>query len=123
AVRQEYHIENHVTFYFQTTPFRGVLRTRLLQDVNSRRGAFDARRFLLRRLGGCLIGEPGGLQHAALGGAWRRIRRAVTEPCARHRAADSFFAAGAVAVSRPTRQSGRTKTIDVRRFVWITLTR
>src|SRR3984893_1939379 len=120
AVRQEYHIENHVTFYFQTTPFRGVLRTRFLQDVNSRRGAFAARRFLLRRLGGCLIREAGGLQRAALG-AWRRIRRAVTEPGARHRAADSLVAAGAVAVSRPTRQSGRTKTIDVRGFVRITL--
>src|SRR5467141_4117715 len=101
AVRQEYHIENHVTFYFQTTPFRGVLRTRLLQDVNSRRGAFAARRFLLRRLGDCLIREAGGLQ----------------------RAADSFVAAGAIAVSRTTRQSGRTKTIDVRGFVRITLTR
>src|ERR1700674_867419 len=119
AVRQEYHIENHVTFYFQTTPFRGVLRTRLLQDVNSRRGAFG-RRFLLGRLGDRLIREAGGLQRAALG-AWRRIRRAVTEPGARHRAADSFIAAGAVAVSRPTRQSGRTKTIDVRGFVRITL--
>src|SRR6202140_5382583 len=120
AVRQEYHIENHVTFYFQPTPFRGVLRTRFLQDVNSRRGAFAARRFLLRRLGGCLIREAGGLQRAALG-AWRRVRRAVTEPGARHRAADSFIAAGAVAVSRPTRQSGGPKTIDVRGFVRITL--
>src|ERR1700676_2096871 len=108
AVRQEYHIENHVTFYFQTTPFRGVLRTRFLQDVNSRRGVFAARRFLLRCLGrGCLIREPCRLQRTALG-AWRRIRRAVTEPGARHRAADSFITAGAVAVSRPTRQSGRT---------------
>src|SRR5882762_8526434 len=119
AVRQEYHIENHVTFYFQAAPFRGVLRTRLLQDVHSRRGAFG-RRFLLRRLRDGLIREAGGLQRAALG-AWRRIRRAVTEPRARHRAADSFVAAGAVAVSRPTRQSGRTKTIDVRGFVRITL--
>src|SRR6202521_2014500 len=108
AVRQEYHIENNVTFYFQCTPFRGVLRTRLLKDVNSRRGVFAARRFLLRCLGrGCLIREPCGLQRTALG-AWRRIRRAVTEPGARHRAADSFIAAGAVAVSRPTRQCGRT---------------
>src|SRR6266478_2486318 len=121
AVRQEYHIENHVTFYFQAAPFRGVLRTRLLQDVDSRRGAFG-RRFLLRRLRDGLIREAGGLQRAALG-AWRRIRRAVTEPSARHRAADSFVAAGAIAVSRTTRQSGRTKTIDVRGFVRITLTR
>src|SRR3984893_13837820 len=106
AVRQEYHIENHVTFYFQCTPFRGVLRTRLLQDVDSRRGAFG-RRFLLRRLRDGLIREAGGLQRAALG-AWRRIRRAVTEPGARHRAADSFITAGAVAVSSATRQRGRT---------------
>src|SRR6267154_864441 len=61
AVRQEYHIENHVTFYFQSTPFRCVLRTRLLQDVNSRRSSLADRRFLLRCLGGRLIPEAGGL--------------------------------------------------------------
>src|SRR5467141_2709056 len=120
AVRQEYHIENHVTFYFQAAPFRGVLRTRLLQDVHSRRGAFG-RRFLLRRLRDGLIREAGGLQRAALG-AWRRIRRAVTEARARHRAENSFIAARSVAVSRSTRQCGQTKTIDVSGFVRITLT-
>src|SRR5882762_332362 len=119
AVRKEYHIENNVAFYFETTPFRGVLRTRFVQDVNGRRGVFAGRRFLLRRVGhGCLIREAGGLQRAAPGARWR-IRRAITEAGARHRAANSLIAAGAVAVSRPTWQSGRTKTIDVRGFVGI----
>src|SRR6266849_3723739 len=40
AVRQENHFENNVPFYFQTTPFRGVLRTRFVQDINRRRRAF-----------------------------------------------------------------------------------
>src|ERR1700682_937743 len=121
AVRQEHHLDNNVTFYFQTAPFRGVLRMRFFQDINRRRGAFG-RRFLLGRLGrDRLVREAGGLQRAALG-AWRRIRRAVTEARARHRAANSFIAAGSVTVSRSTRQCGRTKSIDVSGFVRITLT-
>src|ERR1700694_4584925 len=50
AVRQEHHLDYNVTFYFQTTPFRGVLRMRFFQDVKRRRGALG-RRFLLGRLG------------------------------------------------------------------------
>src|SRR5216684_3793686 len=77
AVREEYHLENDVTFYFQTTPFRGVLGTWFFQDVNRRRGAFAGRRFLLWRLGrDRLIREAGGLQCAALAAAWWRNRRA-----------------------------------------------
>src|SRR5437016_6537756 len=122
AVRKEDHIENNVAFYFQTTPFRGVLRTRFVEDANRRRGVFAGRRFLLRCVGhGRLIHEARGLQCAAPG-AGRRNRRAITEAGARHRAANSFIAAGAVAVAKPTRQSWRTKTIDVRGFVRITLT-
>src|SRR5713226_847851 len=124
AVRQEHHLDNNIPFYFQTTPFRGVLRTWLVQDVNRRRGAFAGRRFFLWRLGrDRLVREAGGLQCAALAAAWRRNRRAVTEAGARHGAANSFVAAGAVAVSRSTRQCGRAKTIDVRGLVRITLTR
>src|SRR5207245_8326714 len=78
--------------------------------------------FLLGRFG-ChrLVREPRGLQRAALGAAWRRIRNAVSETRARHRAADSFIAAGAVPVSRSARQRRRAETIDVRCFVWIAL--
>jgi len=79
------------------------------QDVNSRRGASPIDAFLLRRLGGCLIREAGGLQRAALG-AWRRIRRAVTNQCS-PRAADSFVAAGAVAVSRPPGKAGEPRRL------------
>src|SRR6266852_1627491 len=122
AVRQEYHLENDVTFYPQTTPFRGVLRMRFVQDINRRRRAFAGRRFLLRRFGRYrLIREAGGLQCAPLAAAWRRNRYAVSEARARHRAANSFIAAGPVAVSRSTRQGGRATTIDVRGFVRITL--
>src|SRR5467141_4635779 len=121
AVRQEHHLDDNVTFYFQTTPFRGVLRMRFFQDVNRGGGAFG-RRFLLGCLGrDRLIREAGGLQPAALG-SWRRIRRAVTQARARHCAATSLIAAGAVAVSRSTRQCGRAKSIDVSGFVRITLT-
>src|SRR5436853_5342747 len=62
AVRKKHHIENNVAFYFQTTSFRGVLRTRLVQDVNRRGGVFVGRRFLLWRADrGRLIREAGGL--------------------------------------------------------------
>src|SRR6202795_3090820 len=106
SVRQEYHLENNVAFNSQSTPFRGVLRTRFFQNVNRGRGAFTVRRSLLGRLGRHrLIRESGGLQRAALA-AWRRIRRAVAETSARHRAAYSFVAAGSVAISRSTRQCG-----------------
>src|SRR6266436_2433754 len=106
AVRQKYHLENNVTFNSQSTPFRGVLRTRFFQYVNRRRGTVAGRRFLLRRLGrDRLIREAGVLQCAALA-AWRRNRRAVTEAGARHCAANSFIPAGAIAVSRSARQCG-----------------
>src|SRR5260370_5073504 len=122
AVCQEYHLKNNVTFYLQTTPLCRVLRMWFLQYVNRRRGAFAGRRFLLGRFGGshCLIREACGLQRSALGGWWRNCR-AVAKACARYCAANSFVPTGAVAVSRSTRQRGRTKTIDVCGFVWITL--
>src|SRR6266567_4543142 len=104
AAREEYHLENNVTFDLQSTPFRGVLRTWFVQDVNRRCSTFGGRGSLLGRFGrDCLIREAGALQCAALGAAWRRIRYAVSE-------------------SRPARQCRRTKAIDVRGFVWITLT-
>src|SRR4029077_21155372 len=122
AVRQEHHLENDVAFNSQATPFRGVLRTRFGQDVNRRRGALAGHRFLSRRLG-CdrLIREARSLQRTALPAAWRRVRYAVSEAGARHRAANSFVAAGAVAVPRPARHCRRAKTIDVCGFVRITL--
>src|SRR5216683_4725231 len=123
AAREEYHLENNVTFNLQTTPFRGVLRTWLVQDINRRCGVFGGRGSLLGRFGrDCLVREAGALQCAALGAAWRRIRYAVSETRACHRAANSLIAARAVAVSRPTRQCRRAKAIDVRGFVCITLT-
>src|SRR6266853_2106931 len=47
AVCKEYHLQNNVTFYSQSTPFRGVLRARFFQYVNRRRRAFAADRFFL----------------------------------------------------------------------------
>src|SRR5258708_38093326 len=35
AAREEYHLENNVTFNLQTTPFRGVLPTWFCQDANT----------------------------------------------------------------------------------------
>jgi len=65
--RIPYREPRHLLFSDYALP--RVLRTRLLQDVDSRRGAFG-RRFLLRRLRDGLIREAGGLQRArlALGG-------------------------------------------------------
>src|SRR6266851_5287924 len=101
AVREEYHLENNVAFNSQSTPFRGVLRTRFFQYVNRRRGTVAGRRFLFRRLGRDRLIREAGVCHCA---------------------ANSFIATSAVAVSRSTRQCGRAKTIYIRGFVRITLT-
>src|SRR6267378_5760582 len=123
AVCQEYHFENNVAFNLQTTPFCGVLRTWFVQDVNRRCCAFARRCFLLGRFGSDrLVREAGALQRAALGAAWWRNRCAITEAGARHRAANSFIPAGAVAVSRSSRQRRRAKTIHVGGLVRIALT-
>src|SRR2546430_4074233 len=50
TVRQEYHVENHVTFYFQTTPFRCVLRTRLLQRSEEHTSELQSQSNLVCRL-------------------------------------------------------------------------
>src|SRR5260370_16809928 len=84
AVRQEYHLQINVTFNSQSTPFRGVLRTRFFQYVNRRRGTLAGPRFLLRRLGrDPLIREAGVLQCAALP-ASRTITPALTDAVPRH---------------------------------------
>src|SRR6266568_3588800 len=51
AAREEYHLENNVTFDLQSTPFRGVLRTWFVQDVNRRCSTFGGRGSLLGRFG------------------------------------------------------------------------
>src|SRR5881396_1922315 len=85
------------------------------------RDSETASRILLQAAPSAARCEPGGLQRAALGAAWRRIRDAVSESRACDRAVDSFVAACSVSISRSTWQCRRAKTIHVRCFVRITL--
>ena len=51
-----------------------------------------------------------------------RIGGSVAKTRARHRAANSFVAAGAIAIARSARQCGRAQTVHVGRIVRIALT-
>src|SRR5260370_18177611 len=79
AAREEYHLENNVTFNLQTTPFRGVLRTWLVQGLNRRWDVFGGRRSLLGRFGlGCLVPEARAFHWARLRAPWRWLRQSCS---------------------------------------------
>src|ERR1700724_666930 len=74
TVRQEHHVDDHVAFQLQTAPFRGVLRTRLVQDVHRPTSGLRGSCFLLRNVRyRALVGKTRVLHRSALP-ARRRIR-------------------------------------------------
>src|SRR5215471_2045347 len=102
----ENHIQDNVTFQLQTTPFRGVLGPRLVQDDNSRvRRTLVA--FLLGSLGHrrALVGKSAGLHRpaATLTAALWGHGRTVAKPGASDGPADALLAAGSVSIARAVR--------------------
>src|SRR5579862_872304 len=119
---QEDHVHNHVAFNLHRTPFGGVFGFRFAQN----------RRRIIRRTAGLLlflggfrglrrVCKAGGGDRAFLAATRRRVGGAVTKSGAGYRAANSFFAARAVAVSLTARQRWRTEARHVRRVFRIAL--
>src|SRR5713226_326773 len=84
TVRQKYQIEDHVPLDSQATPFRGVLRTRFVHNVNHGSRGVGGRSSLLRSVcrDGC-IGKSRALHRAMLASARRRIGYPVSKAGAR----------------------------------------
>ncbi len=105
AVREEHHVDHHVSFYLKTTPFRCVLRLRFVQDVNRRVcWSFALPLFSSVHRRYRLVSKSRRLHFSLLAAARRRICDSVSKTRARHSAANSFVAAGAISIARSARQ-------------------
>src|SRR5713226_10719102 len=114
TVRQKYQIEDHVPLDSQATPFRGVLRTRFVHNVNHGSRGVGGRSSLLRSVcrDSC-IGKSRALHRAMLASARRRIRYAISKTGAGDRAADALVPSGAISVPGAAGQRRRAQAIDV----------
>src|SRR5882724_2586278 len=103
---QEHHIQHHVAFQFQATPFGRIVGAGFVQDGNSgvRRTIVGSLFLGSFRGGNRLVAKTSRLNGSAFSTAGRRIRRAISKSGTRHRAANSLIASGAVAVARSVRE-------------------
>jgi hypothetical protein len=116
----EDHIEYYIAFESKITPFCGVLRTWLVQNVNHGSGRIAGSRFLL----GCIVGhssvgETAALHYSVLSAACGRSGHAISKTGTGNRAAYAFTAAGTVSVPITAGQRRRTEPVDIGRLVGI----
>src|SRR5260370_25148388 len=118
AVSLEDHVEYHVTLEPKTTPFRGVLRMRFVQNIN-RGGRRIARCRLLFRcvIGHAGISKPAALHHSMLATApRRRLCYAISESGTRDRPTDALAAARTISVPITPRQCRPSQPINILRL-------